>query len=381
MNFFSNPTVRAFSVLVGMVIGAGFFGVPYVIAKSGTITGLIYFIGLGFIITLLHLMYGEIVLRTKEKHRLPGFAKKYLGKGWEKFTKISSTLGAYGALAAYVILGGKFSFFLLSPIIGGTEFLYQIIYFVIFGGLLMLNTNPMAEIETLMTGGLIVLIVIIVTFALPHFNITNLSLFNSENIFLPYGVLIFAFFGGAAIPEIKDVLGEKLSKMKKVLVWGSVFCILITALFALVTIRLSGSSVSQDAIWGLAEIMGPWVLIIGSIIGFLAVTTSFLVLGLYVKDQFRYDFKFNHTLSFLLTIIPSFLVMLLFKKDFIIIISLVGAIFAATDSTLLACIWLKAKTLGDRQPEYKLKIGSWLAYIVTILFIIGGVSEILSLLK
>ena len=110
-------------------------------------------------------------------------------------------------------------------------------------------------------------------------------------------------------------------------------------------------------------------------------TTSFLVLGLYVKDQFRYDFKFNHTLSFLLTIIPSFLVMLLFKKDFIIIISLVGAIFAATDSTLLACIWLKAKTLGDRQPEYKLKIGSWLAYIVTILFIIGGVSEILSLLK
>src|SRR3989344_4564201 len=143
MNFFSNPTVRAFSVLVGMVIGAGFFGVHYVIAKSGTITGLIYFIGLGFIITLLHLMYGEIVLRTKEKHRLPGFAKKYLGKGWEKFTKISSTLGAYGALAAYVILGGKFSFFLLSPIIGGTEFLYQIIYFVIFGGLLMLNTNPM----------------------------------------------------------------------------------------------------------------------------------------------------------------------------------------------------------------------------------------------
>ena len=245
----------------------------------------------------------------------------------------------------------------------------------------MLNTNPMAEIETLMTGGLIVLIVIIVTFALPHFNITNLSLFNSENIFLPYGVLIFAFFGGAAIPEIRDVLGEKLSKMKKVLIWGSVFCIFITALFALITVGLSGASVSQDAISGLAEIMGPWVLIIGSIIGFLAMTTSFLVLGLYVKDQFRYDFKFNHILSFFMTIIPSFLVMLLFKKDFIIIVGLVGAIFAATDSVILASIWLRAKTLGDRNPEYQLKIGNWLTWVVAILFTIGGISEILSLLK
>ena len=98
----------ALAALIGTTVGAGIFGIPYVISKSGIGPGLFYFFILGGAVLLLHLFFGEIVLRTKEKHRLIGFAQKYLGN-WGKFLiTISTILGLVGALLAYIILGGDF---------------------------------------------------------------------------------------------------------------------------------------------------------------------------------------------------------------------------------------------------------------------------------
>ncbi|PIR06178.1 MAG: hypothetical protein COV55_04680, partial [Candidatus Komeilibacteria bacterium CG11_big_fil_rev_8_21_14_0_20_36_20] len=75
----NKQSLRALSILLGVTFGAGIFGVPYAIAKSGWILGIIYFVVLGIIILLIHLMYGEVTLRSKEKHRLPGFVSKFIG--------------------------------------------------------------------------------------------------------------------------------------------------------------------------------------------------------------------------------------------------------------------------------------------------------------
>ena len=98
----------ALSVLIGTIIGAGIFGIPYVIFKSGLIPGLFYFIILGGAVLLIHLFFGEIVLRTKEKYRLPGFALKYLGRPAEVLVTVSVVVGVIGALLAYLILAGDF---------------------------------------------------------------------------------------------------------------------------------------------------------------------------------------------------------------------------------------------------------------------------------
>ena len=66
-------------MLVGMIIGVGIFGVPYVLSRAGLVPGIFYFIVLGAAIILVHLFYGEAVLRTNGRHRLVGYAEKYLG--------------------------------------------------------------------------------------------------------------------------------------------------------------------------------------------------------------------------------------------------------------------------------------------------------------
>lgn len=366
--------------MIGMIIGAGLFGVPFAISKSGVDIGLLYFIGIGLVLTLMHLMYGEVVLRTKEKHRLPGFVKLYLGEGWSWFTKISSTLGYYIALVAYMILGGKFVFFLLGPVLGGTELIYQIVYFIVLGSLLFWGLKPIFKIESILTFSLIGLIVFLIVLAIPYFDIQRLPLSDSQYAFLPYGILLFALSGTPAIPELRDILKNNLSKMKKVIILSTLFCIIITALFALSAVGIAGSFVHPDAISTFAEAMGPWILIIGSIIGFLAVTTSFLVVGMYLLDQFKYDFKFNHVTAFFWALVIPFLILLFVIKDFIIAMSIGGALFAATDSIMLAIIWRKTKTMGNRHPEYQLKMGNWIAWIIILMFVVGGVTEIFSLL-
>ena len=66
--------------LTGTIIGAGILGLPYVFAKSGFLVGIFWLIAIASIMIFVNLAMGEITLRTKGNHQLPGYANKYLGK-------------------------------------------------------------------------------------------------------------------------------------------------------------------------------------------------------------------------------------------------------------------------------------------------------------
>ena len=126
--------IRAISMMLGMAIGVGIFGVPYMIAKSGALIGAIYFVLLGAIIILTHLIFGEAILRTKGQHRLVGYAERYLGFPGKVLATLVFFFGLYGALLAYMVLGGEFLSFLLggnvSPFLAGLLLLAAAAYLV-----------------------------------------------------------------------------------------------------------------------------------------------------------------------------------------------------------------------------------------------------------
>ena len=62
----------AVATMIGTIIGAGVLGIPYVIAKAGFVTGIIVIVGLGLLMMLMFLYFGEVVLRTKGKHQMTG---------------------------------------------------------------------------------------------------------------------------------------------------------------------------------------------------------------------------------------------------------------------------------------------------------------------
>ena len=135
-------SVLALASLIGTIIGAGVFGIPYVMAKSGIIFCLFYFLILGAAALFLHLFFGEIVLRTKKKHRLIGYTEKYLGGRAKILVSFSTIIGTIGALLAYIILGGNFLKIIFPASLSSLQFsliLWVALSFFVF----LLNGSPL----------------------------------------------------------------------------------------------------------------------------------------------------------------------------------------------------------------------------------------------
>ena len=104
------------SIISGTIIGAGIFSLPYITSKVGFGTIIFYFLVLGALVTLIHLFFGQLAVKTPDYKRLPGFARIYLGKWGEKVALFSIILGLFGAILAYLIVGGEFLSELFSPL-------------------------------------------------------------------------------------------------------------------------------------------------------------------------------------------------------------------------------------------------------------------------
>ena len=130
-NFKNHHLFYAIATLIGMIIGAGTFGIPYVFARTGFIIGFFYLLILGYAVLQVHLFYGEIILRTEEPHRLVGYANKYLGNWAKRLATGTVLLEYYGSLLVYIILGGQFLNIVLGRWLGGSEILWALIFFAV----------------------------------------------------------------------------------------------------------------------------------------------------------------------------------------------------------------------------------------------------------
>jgi len=98
--------IFAVATLVGAIVGLGMFGIPYAASRAGFFVGIGYIVVLGFVMLLLHLIYGEVVERTEGNHRLTGYVEKYLGKKYKRVLGVFIIFALYTALLAYIIVGG-----------------------------------------------------------------------------------------------------------------------------------------------------------------------------------------------------------------------------------------------------------------------------------
>jgi amino acid permease len=160
--------LEASSTLVGFTIGAGILGLPYVVAHAGFLTGLLNLVVIGCAVLMMNLMLGEAVLRTKEHHQLTGYANLYLGKIGKYLMMICMILGMYGPLIAYILKEGEFFSALLSPIFGGTPFIYSLLFAVFGTVMIFLGLQIIEKSEVIMVLLIISLILLIKLFTIPN---------------------------------------------------------------------------------------------------------------------------------------------------------------------------------------------------------------------
>jgi len=364
------------SELIGTIIGAGFLAIPYVIMKSGASIGLLHLLIIGLMITFTMLCLGEVALRTKQNHQLTGYAEKYLGKWGKRIMFVSVIFGVYSAVLAYLIAEGVS---ISQLIFSSTEhaFMISVIFWIVLSCFVFFGIKALKEGEFL--GNLIIILIVflITIFFTSKIDIDNLTTISLINAWAPFGVILFAYQAYTAVTEAKIILGKEKRKMKSAIIYAHILAFVVYAIFAIVVLGYKGMGTPEIATLSLGK---PFIFL-----GIFTMLTSYLSLSVSLMDNLMFDYKIRKMKAWFFTISVPILLYIAFylinKTSFTLVLGVGGVISGGVMAILILLMHKKAKTLGDRKPEYEIPYSNILAIILSVIFITGAVIEIIHAIK
>lgn len=366
----NNTFIRAVSILVGTTIGAGIFAVPYALAQVGFIPGTLYLFIVGALMILLNLMYGEVVLRTKGDHQLTGYSQIYFGKKGKIVATVIMLVGLYGALLAYLIQIGVFAYAILGI---GAPWIWSVVFFSFASVVILKGVRFVAELEALLFGGLLILLLALLGGSLAKLDLGNFAgSIPPAKLFLPYGVLLFALTGVTVIPEVEELMRRQHSKLKRAIFLGSIIPIVVYFLFAFAVVGVSGLGTSEDAVTGLTGLMPNGIVLGGALLGILTMGGSFLTLAYILREVWYRDYGCNKLVSWGLAVFPSLILFFIGFASFFRVLQLTGAFTGGMTGILIGVLYLKAIKSGTITPVYSLKLPHFIVWILILTFA-GGV--------
>ncbi|MFH1286306.1 MAG: aromatic amino acid transport family protein [Candidatus Magasanikbacteria bacterium] len=364
------------ALIVSSTVGAGVLGIPYAVSRVGLLIGMLYIFGLGILFIGFNLLLGEVVVRTRQSMQLSGLARKYLGRVGEVIMTSLGYLATIGVLVIYIIGEGD----TLSALFGGSNFIWSIVFFCFASALIIVGMRTIKIVEFLLTLGILFVIVLITAVAAPHMQWLHVEYTNFAYILFPYGVILFAFNASAAVPEAHTLFEKKNGLFKKAILISGAISIAIYAVFALITVGVTGLETTEIATIGLGKVLGSSMNILGNIFAFLAMGTSFLIVGLGFRDSLAWDYKFKHlNASFLVVGLP-FIIFLLGLRQFIAVMDFVGGVFMSIQMLLILVIYWQAKQKGDiKVGKYKLHHTLFLMIALVFALTIGAIYSVAKL--
>lgn len=370
--------IKGLGMLVGLMFGAGIFALPFVVSRAGIFWGTVHLI-IAYVITLLLLFfYAEIAYYTEGRHRFAGYVELILGKKTKLLTFILTVASYYGTLLAYGVLAGLF----LSNLLPFGFFELSVAFFIASAFFIFLKLGKIAMVNFYLTIPLFGFVVYFVVASFPSIRLGNFvgdfNLFSFHgDWFLPYGVWLFALSAMAAIPQTKDIFKESpIKDFKRVISWSVFLSAFFYCLFIFAILGVSGANTSEDAFSGVLGVLGGGIILAGSVMGFLAVFTSFLSLGTDLRDMFRFDFGLSKIFSCALVIAPPAILFLLGFQDFTKILGLVGSLGIGMTGALI--IFMAQKMRG--QIPHGPKRGRLVEIVTLVAILVAVVYEVWNLL-
>jgi len=367
--------IEAVFTLTGTIIGAGILGLPYVFSQSGFFIGLFWLVVLTGILIYVNLCLGEVSLRTKETHQLTGYAEKYLGKKGKNWMLFSVIFGIYSALVAYLIGEGQ-SFSTLFTGNSNHEIWFALGFWVLMTALVYGGLKRLKQVESYGVLTIIAIILAIFFVMLPDVSVSNLRQINYSMFFFPFGVTLFALLGFMSIPELKRELANHERLLKRAVVIGIAVPAVIYAMFTLVFVGVLGKNVADVATISLTGVLGKILIVLG----IFTMMTSYFVLNFSLKDTFIFDLKRIRKTSefFFVSLLPLilYLIVTLFNfAGFVRVLGIGGTVSGGVAGILILLMNLKAKKHGNRKPEYSMRINNLVMWILSLIFVLGVVTE------
>lgn len=370
----ASSATEAVFMITGLTIGAGVLALPYAIATVGVVLGGIILILLAGITLLLHLMLGEIAVRTNEPLQLPGFAGKYLGRFAKQLISATIILRSYGALLAYMVGAGA----VLAGLFGGNSISWSVVFWSIGSALIWSGLQRVKQAEKLLSLCVMAIIVVISFFILPHATTDNLLSINTHNLLLPISILLFALSATPAVAEAHALLPGSEHRFRRALILGTIIPAVIYLLFAFAVVGALGTHTTPVATLGLGERFGAGILFFANLFAVLAMSTAFMGLGTALKESFVWDHKIKPLLAVFLVAVVPITLFLLGARGFITILEIVGGIFIALENSIMALVYYQARTQGDIAPRwFKLPHARLLTSVVLAFFAVVLVASAL----
>lgn len=345
-----NNYVYPVATISGTIIGVGFFSLPYIASQVGAGLMLFYFIVLTFLVIVIHLIFGEISLKTPDFKRLPGFVSYHLGKLPGRISLFTSSVGLFGLLLVYLVVGSSFLTGILSPYFGGSQIIYAFAYFVLASLIVYFGIKVISKVELVVICFLLISLVFIFFKGYSYINFQNILLAGKgsgfKNLFLPYGAIIFSLWGTGIIPETEELLGKSKNVIKKVIVIATLVPAIIYVFFTFGVLSISGIATTEAAFLGLEKFLGSHVVLAGLLVGTITTFVGFIISGLTLKKIMMYDLKMKALPAFIITCSVPLILFLAGLNSFIYLISFIGGALLGIDGIFVLLMY---KKLGGKK--------------------------------
>ncbi|MFA4640198.1 aromatic amino acid transport family protein [Pyrococcus kukulkanii] len=309
---------EALAILIGTQIGAGVLGLPYAASEVGLIPALAVLIG----VMLLMLFTAYIVLDLSAKMngaQMSTIAQRVLGKpgGW--IMLISIAIMSFGALLAYISgMGG-----VLNGLFGINERLGAVLFWLFASLIVYAGIEMSGKSELAMSLAMLVLFLLVAILLLPRGDVHKAMYFNREGLWKIIGVSIFALGCHSIIPDVYKSLGN-YNEMKRVVLLAFLIPTAVYALFMVSFLIVFGRETPQIATQALASLYGGLGNVIGNLIPFFAITTSYIGIALAQLSNLQEFLKLPRNIAFAFTVVPPLIVYLLGIGDFVSVLGVAG---------------------------------------------------------
>lgn len=359
--------IKSFFIIVSTIIGLGVFALPYVFFKSGYffIFWLFFWFGAFFV---LHLIWGEILLQSKENHNLPGLASIYLSPKIKHLVWFSDFFGLLGVFLVYFIALVKF-WHLIFPM--ADPFFIKLIFALFNVYFLFKNFNIFANLETVLGLAIGFIFILISLNLLPSFNFENVKITFNQGFepFLPYGVILFALAGTSALPLVYDLIGKNKKSYLKVNFFSLLFIIILYLIYVFSVIGTVGVGVSEESLKSLTSYLPKLFLILAIVL--VTLNIMFVDMAFYLKRGLIFDYNFSPKMANFLITISIFILIFLRANEIVPVINFISSIFLGFNLLITCLIYLNLK------EKLYFKISKYLVIILILVFSFGIVYELL----
>ncbi len=331
------------AILIGTQVGAGILGLPYAASRVGMVPALFILLG----VMLLLMSTALIILKLSAEMRgaqMSTMAQKLLGNagGWIMY--LSILIMGFGAMLAYIAGMGS----VFSSLLGVNETIGAVIFWLLASAVIYLGLEASGKTELIMSFLMLVLFIGITASLFPYAKPENAMYAELGGILSMTGVAIFALGCHTIIPDIYRGIGD-YKKTRNVVILAFLIPTIIYAIFMISFLLVFGRNTPQIATQGLEILYGRLGKIVGNIIPLLAITTSYIGIGLAQQSNSKEFLKLKKSIAWSLTTIPPLVVYLAGIKNFADVLAFAGDTGDMMAFIILPVIMLAIKKYRERR--------------------------------